>query len=64
MLKLLGMLFLWTGALGTQDRIPTSEDELNKFAEKYNKYVSSLQGEVVDLSLWRDTTKAWDNLVR
>lgn len=64
MLKLFGMLFLWTGALGTQDRIPTNEDELNKFAEKYNKYVSSLQDGVVDLSLWRDTTRAWDNLVR
>lgn len=50
-------------AAKTDERIPTDERELNRFAEHYNTYVELLRWGIIDTKVWRRVRGAWDAMV-
>lgn len=44
------------------ERVPTDDGELNRFAERYNAYVSRLRAGIVDIALWRRVRNEWKRI--
>lgn len=43
-------------------QIPTGIEPMNRFSNEYNRYVSRLQGGVVDVKQWARVESAWKAL--
>jgi len=42
-----------------EERVPTDLLGMNMFAEQYNRYVTALQGGVIDVKQWARVVKEW-----
>jgi hypothetical protein len=56
------LLFLLGGPLFAPPSPPVDERRLNEFAAAYNAYVVTLGKGEINLRLWRDVQRQWDNL--
>ena len=45
-----------------EPRTPTDPDSLNRFAIRWNAYLSQLQRGIVDLKAWSKVNEAWQAL--
>ena len=43
-------------------KVPTTEEDLNRFATHYNAYVNNLHNGFVDLKTWERAKRAWRDM--
>ncbi len=46
----------------TSGRVPTADEELNRFATHYNAYVNNLRNGFLDLKSWDRARRSWRDM--
>jgi hypothetical protein len=52
------LLLIALSASGSS-RAPNDVDRMNRFVQEYNRYVTTMQGGVIDVKQWARVRKAW-----